>query len=323
MDIQSKLTQLEAKVNTLIDLISNKPELQSDAVAIKDFIEKYSIVKEILNGETLTSFETKINELNSIIEEVKEKIEGPLLVAKAQSERLLEVYSSDKVSLALNVSDVKMLKEDLYKTVKDFIKYLNSLDIDTKLNTLKEQIIISKTLNQELIAQKTLIDNLASRLEKDENIINHIQEVNQAQNDLINQTHDLITIIEKQIEDYAFFTNEFNKIYINAKEFMTKFAEALHQLEYITQRDDLLYEFVKKTATLLENDYITLTSEVKALKEKITLTMQELLSWLNHSLMFVNEVRAYNLSLKAYNEAMDNISNRADAVINSLKNITL
>lgn len=323
MDLQNKVANLEAKVETLIDLISNKPELQSDSVKIKDFIEKYSILQKLLEDETLVSITEKLNALNDTMQEIRNEIEGPLLVAKEQSERLLKIYSDDTTGLALNIADVKLLKEDLYKSIKDFTKYIQSLDIDTKLNTLKEQVALSKALNQEIIAQKSQIDKLLKRIEKDEAIINSIQEVNKEQTDLINQVNDLVVILEKQIEDYAFFTNEFNKIYISAKEFMTRFSEALTTLEFITKRDEILYNFVKKTASLLESDYTTLTTEIKALRSQIQQTLKEMLSWLNHSLMFVNEVRAYNLSLRAYNTQMENIEKRAEDVIAKLETISL
>jgi len=56
------------------------------------------------------------------------------------------------------------------------------------------------------------------------------------------------------------------------------------------------------------------------MKDSITNFTEEMLSWLNYSLMFTNEVKAYNLSLSAYNDKMTQIKSQCkeiDDIINA------
>lgn len=318
-----ELNNLKAKVESIIDMISNRPELAVDSANIKDFIDKYSVVKTLLGSDTLNSVVEKISELNTNIDTIQKETEGPLLVAQQQSQKIIDMYSKKDVSLSLNIADVKSFKSEVYQSFKDFMNYLKDLDIDNKVEMLKQEIVLAKNLKNDLMAQKDAIQGLIKKTELEEQLLQKIQEVNDDQDTKIKYLNNLIITIEKQIENYAFFANEFNKIYINAKEFMTRFAEALETLEYIESRDDVLYELVKKIDSLLSTNFETINEATKKLSYQIESYTKEMLSWLNTSMMFVNEVKAYNLSLSAYNGTMDNISNRMDIVSDKLDAISL
>ena len=318
-----ELNNLKAKVESIIDMISNRPELAVDSANIKDFIDKYSIVKTLLDSDTLNGVVEKISELNKNIDTIQKETEGPLLVAQQQSQKIIDMYSKKDVSLSLNIADVKSFKSEVYKSFKDFMNYLKDLDIDNKVEMLKQEIVLAKNLKNDLMAQKDAIQALIKKTDIEDQLIQKIQKVNEDQDTKIKYLDNLIVTIEKQIENYAFFANEFNKIYINAKEFMTRFAEALETLEYIEERDDVLYDLVKRISSLLTTNFETINEATKNLSYQIESYTKEMLSWLNTSMMFVNEVKAYNLSLSAYNNTMDNISNRMGIVSNKLDNISL
>ena len=317
------LAQIKAKLNALMDMVTNKPQLSIDSSEIEDFIEKYGIVKEIVGEDTLTAVLNKINELNSNIETIQKETEAPLIVAQQQSQKIIDMYSKDEVSLALNIADIKMFKNEIYASFKNFIDYIDKLNIQHKMSVLNEQITVVKNMKADMISQSDKIKNLFSQINEEQELVTTIKEVNKQQDAQIDYLNNLIITIEKQIENYAFFANEFNKIYINAKEFMQRFAESLETLTYIEEKDAILYELVKQISSVLETDFSIVNKEIEELSNRVDNFTNEMLSWLNYSLMFTNEVKAYNLSLSAYNKQMDDLTTRAQKVIQNLETITL
>ena len=314
---------LKGKVESIIDMISNKPELPMDAERIKNFLEKYSIVEALLTTDTIETVISKIDKLNENMDVIQKEVEGPLLVAQQQSEKIIQAYTQKDVNLSLNVADIKMFKSEIFSTFKDFTEYLNKLDISGKMKELDDENALLKSLRLDIIAQKDQLNNILEQIEKEEELIGNVQETNKQQDFQINYVNNLIATVEKQIENYAFFANEFNKIYLNAKNFITKFSEALETLNEIEQRDTLLFKIVGEIASVIETDYSVINGETRALKSKIDEYTKEMLSWLNYSMMFVNEVKAYNLSLGAYNDKMDVLKQKANSVIIDLDSVTL
>ncbi len=147
--------------------------------------------------------------------------------------------------------------------------------------------------------------------------------MNEKQDEQIEYINDITITLEKEIESYAFFTNEFNKIYLNAKEFMVRFEESLNKLEIIEKRDEALWNVVTKLLNAFIEDYSSIEVAINDMGEKLQSATSEILSWLEYSLMFVNEVKAYNLSLRAYNEEMDKISQRCDNIDKIIQSINV
>lgn len=306
-DINTKLERLNARVEALTDILTNKPELGIDAIKIKDFIDKYSVVNSLLKNDTFTSVVNKLNELNEMIDDIKNETEVPLQVARDQSQKIINLYTSDEVELALNIADVKRFKGEIFVAFRDFITYLQNLNLDKKMAELENEIALSKEIANNFIAMQDTLKQITEDIKSEENLIKKIEQVNEEQDTQINYVNNLITILEKEIESYAFFTNEFNKIYLNAKEFMTRFAEALETLEEIEKRDNALYEVTEHLLNAFTADYSSLESSITDLKTSVKNVTSEMLSWLNDSLLFVNEVKAYNLSLNGYNQNMQDI----------------
>jgi len=318
---EKRLLELESKVKTLIEMVTNRPELAIDAAKIKDFVDKYSALVSIIKNDTLTTTVEKINKINEVVEDIQKRTEAPLLVAETQSQKILDLYSSDKVELALNVADVKRFKSEIFVALRDFLEYIKELNIEGKMKELEAEIAIAKQLSNDMVVMRDKLKSLNESLNKEMEVLKKIEEVNKAQDEQITYIENLITTLEKEIESYAFFTNEFNKIYLNAKEFMKRFADALTTLENITQRDKALYGLVEKLLNAFVADYSSLEMSINSLSDNLKQFTQEMLTWLNHSLMFVNEVRAYNLSLNAYREEMLNIQAKCDNIDKVIDNI--
>jgi len=323
MDLTQRVSVVEGKINALLEMLGNRPELATDAVKIKDFIEKYSVVNTLLASDTIESLLTKVDELNKSIQEVQKELQVPLTVAKEQSAKIMKFYSDDSAQLALNIVDLKLFKSSSYKSLRDVIDYINSFEIDKKMKNLDAQLAIVKDISNKIIQQKDKINSILKRIDTQEELINQIRETNKEQDAQIDYVNNLIVEIEKQIENYAFFADEFNKIYLNAKEFISTFGELKEKLEYIYNRDNIIQKLLEDIIGFMGNDFATINKTIKGLKDSIDSFSKEMLDWLNYSLMFVNEVKAYNLSLGAYNKEMDNIINRCREIKKTITSISL
>jgi len=312
---------IEGKINALIEMLSNKTGSNVKALDIKEFIDKYSIVKDILHSNTIESFLETINSLNEEIQEIQEKANIPLAVANRESQKIINAYSNDTTQLALNIADVKLFKNNIYMSFKKMYDYINDINIDKKMSELNTQIAFAKNLSKQIIAQKERIQEVIKKNEQQDQVLEKIKNVNQEQDKQIDYVNDLIVMMEKQIENYSFFAEEFNTIYMTAKDFLKEFAFLEKKIDYIVRRDDALEEVVKSIVGFVGEDYKNLHQVIDVQKNKMDKFMNDIISWTNDSLMFNNEVKAYNLSLSAYNSRMKDISDENIELGNLLDNI--
>jgi len=312
---------LEGKVNALIEMLSNKTGSNIKALDIKEFIDKYSIVKDILHSNTIESFLETINSLNKEIQEIQEKANIPLAVANRESQKIIDAYSDNTTQLALNIADVKLFKNNVYMSFKKMYDYINDINIDKKMFELNTQIAFAKNLSKQIIAQKEKIQEVITKNEQQDQFLEKIENVNKEQDKQIDYVNDLIVMMEKQIENYSFFAEEFNTIYMTAKDFLKEFAFLEKKIDYIVRRDDALEEVVKSIVGFVGEDYKNLHQVIDVQKNKMDKFMGDIISWTNDSLMFNNEVKAYNLSLSAYNSRMKDINDENIELGNLLNNI--
>jgi len=311
---QEQLLALQGKIDALIDMISNRGETSVDALSIKDFIEKFSIVKSLMDTDTVTSMLNTIDELNEKIKDVQEAVNVPLSIANTEANKIMSLYSDDATKLALNIADVKLFKSSSYKSFRDLITYISNLKFDDKINELNSQIAFAKDLSQQILAQKDKIQEIISKLDEQDLLLQQMKDTNTTQDQQIDYVNNLIVEVEKQIENYAFFAEEFNKIYITARDFISVFDELQRKIQYIVDRDDALQKTIESIVGFMGGTFAELSNAADNLAAKIDGYTKDVMSWVNDSLMFVNEVKAYNLSLAGYNTQMESIKNNMDAL---------
>jgi len=299
--------ELEGKIDGLISMLSGKTNNNIKALEIKEFIDKYSVVKTLLQTDTITSLLESINQLNQEIKDIQDKANIPLAIANKESQKIVDAYADDTTQLALNITDVKLFKTNVYDSFAKMYQYINSLNIDKKIEQLNTQIAFAKNLSKEIIAQKEKIQDVINKNKEQDQLLEKMDNTNKEQDKQISYANDLIVMLEKQVENYAFFAEEFNTIYITAKDFISEFAYLEEKLNYIVNRDRALEATVKSIVSYMGEDYANLHSVIEKTNEDMNKFMQDIISWTNDSLMFNNEVRAYNLSLAAYNNEMDAI----------------
>jgi len=321
----SELTtrEVNSKVNALISLISNKAASQIEEAKLKDFIEKYAIVEEIVNGDTIHSMISNVESVNDKLQDIEESINIPLTVINEQSEKVLKIFGNQDTDLVLNIADIKYTKNAIYSTFRDLINYLNDLNITGKIKELNDKILFTKSLSDEILSQKNKINEVIDKVVEQETMIEAVEKVNQDQSNQIDYTNNLLSIMEKQIENYAFFAEEFNKIYLNARDFISVMDRLRVKMDYIETRDDQLVNLMNTIVSFIDDKYSVFAQAADEMKQKVVNLEQYVLNWVETSLLFTNEVKAYNLSLKAYNQDMDNISERYLSIKNNIDSLEL
>jgi len=321
MNTTEHVNVLEAKIEGLIDIVSNKSNTAVNSLDIKAFMEKYSIYKTLLKSETLNSVVETINELNKQIKNIQTEVNIPLEIANNETNKIIKMYGDDNTQLAINIADIKLFKTSIYKTFKDLIFYISNLKIDEKINDLNANIQIAKDLMGSIIQQKDKINNLVDSIDMQKSVISDIENKNKEQDSQISYANDLIVTLEKQIESYAFFAEEFNNIYMVARDFVKNFTRLEKEMDHISKRDNELYSMYKNIMSFIDGDYRLLSKTIENIDSDFKKYAQDIVSWTTENLMFVNEVRGYNLSLSAYNDKFDSISEDLDNVLVRIQNI--
>jgi len=321
METIEKINILDAKIEGIIDIISNKSDTAVNSLDIKSFLEKYSIYKSLLKSDTLHSMVESINELNKKIKNIETEVNVPLEIAKNETNKIIAMYGDDNTQLALNMADIKLLKSSIYKTFKDLILYISDLKIDEKIVSLNSNIELAKEMTNSIAQQKDKIDTIIKTIEVQETVIENVEKKNEIQDTQISYANDLIVTMEKQIESYAFFAEEFNNIYMVARDFVKNFTKLEREMEHIYKRDNALLAMIENIVAFIEKDYRKISNTIDHIDNLFETYAKEIISWTTESMMFVNEVKGYNLSLAAYNDKFDDISSMLDNVLNNISKI--
>jgi hypothetical protein len=135
-----------------------------------------------------------------------------------------------------------------------------------------------------------------------------MDDVNQAQTLLIDNAENLIVEMEKQIENYAFYSEEFDKVYSTAVTFVSKFSELVSELERVSARDANLESIMASVISLTGQDFI----DMENITDKIVVSLDTLAlntaQKINNMMLFVDEYNAVGTALHAVNIRMQAVT---------------
>ena len=106
-----------------------------------------------------------------------------------------------------------------------------------------------------------------------------------------------------------------------ARDFVKNFTKLEMEMDNIYKRDKELRKTIDGIVYFIQNDYTSLHSSITNIQKSFDKYAKDIVSWTTENLMFVNEVRGYNLSLRAYNDRFDNMSITLDSVLSDLNKI--
>jgi hypothetical protein len=135
-----------------------------------------------------------------------------------------------------------------------------------------------------------------------------MEEVNNDQTSLIDNAQNMIVELEKQIENYAFYSEEFDKVYTTAVTFVSKFSDIVAELERVSKRDANLESLMSDVISLTEQSFVTfeyLNQEMVSSIDRLGLTTAQKI---DNMILFVDEYNAVGTALHAVSDRMEAVT---------------
>jgi len=318
---EERLIELEGKVEALVDVLSGRQVDNADGEKIKRFIDNYAVVTGLIENEGIDKFITSLVEVKSRFDQIAGRMDGLLGAIDAESDKLVKGLGGGSSGVALNVADMIMFQVSVADGYKAMLQHLRDIDITGKINTMEASLREALGLINTMRAQKEQINVLLQRVADDETIIEDIKEVNDTQQELIQNTENMIAQVEKEIENYAFYAEEFDKIYTTASNFVARFRDLVAELERVSSRDarleSLMADVMSVTFTSA-TEFERLTGE---LSQSINSLAADTAQKLEDMMLFVNEYNAVGLALRGIKDDMVAVkaecSDKASVVANT------
>lgn len=301
MSTEAQVLELHGKVNALIDILSNRQSDSLDGLKIQSFIDNYAFIDAIVENDSITSMIENIVIIKSRFESVESRIEGILGAAELESEKLADSLGDGASSLALSSANNALFQSSVYDANKNMLQHLADLDVSGKIQKMDSALSQALGLISNLRDQKSQIDVLFEKIEDNRELIDGQQDTNDQQELLIADSQTLVVELEKQIENYAFFAEEFDKIYVVARDFIEVFDGMLTTMNQIKERDAKV-ELLLVSATAIYTEEIALMdTQINDIKYTIdnfaSMTSQKI----NDMAMFINEFKAISIELDSFN----------------------
>lgn len=300
MSTEAQVLELHGKVNALIDILSNRQSDSLDGLKIQSFIDNYAFIDAIVENDSITSMIENIVIIKTRFESVESRIEGILGAAELESEKLANSLGDGASSLALSAANNALFQSSVYDANKNMLQHLSDLDVSGKIQKMDSALSQALGLISNLRDQKSQIDTLFDKIQDNRELIDGQQETNDQQELLIADSQTLVVELEKQIENYAFFAEEFDKIYVVARDFIEVFDNMLTTMNQIKERDAKV-ELLLVSATAIYTEEIALMdTQINDIKYTIdnfaSMTSQKI----NDMAMFINEFKAISIELDSF-----------------------
>jgi hypothetical protein len=299
---------LQGKVEALVSILSGRQVDNADGEKVKRFIDNYAVVEALIENDAISDLITNVVRVKDRFEDVSSRVDGLLGAVEVESSKLVSSMSGGASGVALNVADMVLFQTSVSDSYKSLLQHLNDIDITGKVNRMESALRESLGLIDNMRAQKSEINVLLQRVADNKALIDNMEEVNSNQTLLIDNAENLIVEMEKQIENYAFYAEEFDKVYSTAVTFVSKFSELVQELERVSSRDAKLEEIMSSVISLTAQDFTdmeSLTASMTTAVESLALSTAQKL---DDMLLFVNEYNAVGMALTSTREKMQDIT---------------
>jgi len=305
---EEELITLQGKVAALIDILSGRQVNHVDGEQIKRFIDNYAVIEALIENDSITDLIENVVRIKDRFQDVSNRVDGLLGAVEVESSKLVSSMGSGASGVALNVADMVLFQTSVSDSYKSLLQHLNDIDITGKVNRMESSLRESLGLIDSMRAQKSEINVLLQKVANNKALIDNMETVNENQTLLIDNAENLIAEMEKQIENYAFYAEEFDVVYSTAVTFVSKFSELVDELERVSARDAKLEEIMSSVISLTAQDF----TEMEAMIARITTSVDSLAlntaQKLDGMLTFVNEYNAVGMALSAVKTRMQRIA---------------
>ena len=305
---EEELIALQGKVEALIDILSGRQVNHVDGEQIKRFIDNYAVIEALIENDSITDLIENVVRIKDRFQDVSNRVDGLLGAVEVESSKLVSSMGNGASGVALNVADMVLFQTSVSDSYKSLLQHLNDIDITGKVNRMESSLRESLGLIDSMRAQKSEINVLLQKVANNKALIDNMETVNENQTLLIDNAENLIAEMEKQIENYAFYAEEFDVVYSTAVTFVSRFSQLVDELERVSARDAKLEEIMSSVISLTAQDF----TEMEAMIARITTSVDSLAlntaQKLDGMLTFVNEYNAVGMALSAVKTRMQRIA---------------
>jgi len=315
MTVEEELIALKGKVAALISILTGKQESRVDGEKLQRFIENYAILEAMTGDKTISAFVEQIGIIQDRFSQVSGRVEGLLGATEVETAKLLETLGGDKNDIALNVANSVQFQLTVTDSYKSLLTHLNKLDITGKIQRMEVTLSEGLGLIRSMKGQEQEIAILLQKIAMNKELIDGMDVVNTQQTTLIEHTEDMLVELERQMENYAFYAEEFDKVYSTATKFIAQFSSMSLEMERITKRDSNLEHILSTTLKTVFDDYIKIQNIINSFNEGLSNFGLETAEKLNGINIYVNEY-------KAISNAIGTVSERCDTAKANIDNLT-
>jgi len=305
---EEEFVALQGKVEALVDILSGRQTSYADGEQLKRFIDNYAIVEALIENDSVADLIDNVIKVKGRFEEVSNRVDGILGAVEVESAKLVSNLGEGSSGVALNVADMVLFQTSVSDSYKSILQHLGDIDINGKVNRMESALREALGLIDSMRSQKGEIAILLQKITDNKALIDNMEDVNETQTLLIDNAENVIVEMEKQIENYAFYSEEFDKVYSTAITFVSKFSELVHELERVSARDAKLEEIMGAVIDLTAQDF----TDMEAIIGKVTTSLDSLAlntaQKLDDMMMFVNEYNAVGMAVHAVSDRLQAVT---------------
>jgi len=305
---EEEFIKLQGKVGALVSILSGREVDEADGEKIKRFIDNYSVVESIIENDTISELIDNVIQIKVRFEDVSSRVDGILGAVEVESSKLVSNISGGASGVALNIADMVLFQTSVSDAYKSLLQHLNDIDLTGKVNRMESSLRESLGLIDQMKAQREEINVLLQKVADNKALIDNMDDVNHTQAVLIDNAENMIAEMEKQIENYSFYAEEFDKVYTTAVIFVSKFSSIVAELDRVSARDAKLEELMASVISVSTQDF----TAMEEINDKMAMAIESLglntAQKLDDMIMFVNEYNAVGMALDGVRTDMQAIT---------------
>ena len=230
------------------------------------------------------------------------RLDGLLAAAESESDKLVSQLGGGASGLALNMADSALFRASVGDAYKSMMQHLSDLDITGKINQMDSSLSEALALIVDMRSQRSQINVLLQKVADNKALLDNMDDVNNSQSTLINTSQNLIAELSKQIENYAFYAEEFDKVYVTAVNFVGQFSSLVKELERVSSRDDAISNMLRDVISVSAHDFTTMETHVSTMAEAMDRLGTDTAQKINDMLLFVTEYNAIGTAVHAVSD---------------------
>ncbi len=313
MEVETRVLKLEGTVSALTDILSGNQVDSIDGERIKRFIDNYGLIGSIVENETVDVFLSNIVIAKSRFDQVSLKVDGLLAAAESESEKLVSQLGGGASGLAINMADSALFRASVGDAYKSMMQHLSDLDITGKINQMDSSLSEALGLIGDMRSQRSQINVLLQKIADNKTLLDNMDDVNNTQTTLISTSQNLIAELSKQIENYAFYAEEFDKVYVSAVNFVGQFSSLVLELERVSARDDAIANMLRDVISVSAHDFTTMEAYISSITETVDRLGTDTAQKINDMLLFVTEYNAIGTAVHAVSDRFTDITANIEA----------